>query len=658
MLVFRWKVSKKPIGAIVTVGVTIAVSILELLLIDRKYGLFSGGFGQSRVVKYPSELIEFGLGYGISQFLLALVIWWVAVRLTRKQFGWPTLLLFSVLMGGGLTLVLALQYQLHSFFSDAVSFALLKQLGGGSLLDALLFGLSEVGVALMAIVGGVLLTWMIWRFLKQRFPVVSNLDTPRNLVSKRSFQLAVLLFLTFAAVVPRLGDNTAYGLSRPIVWKTMISALDAFTDFDGDGYGLFGILYDNSPFDAKRHPYAFNVTGNKIDVDSLASNLLIEDVPAPRVQTKLPMGASNLVFVVMESTRGDTLGKRIDGKVVAPNLEALAASGSAAVPSFSHVGFTVNSLKSMFSGQLEPKNGDPSLFRDLKLSGYQIGIISGQPESFGDISATLQMRENANFFVDAETLKENRAFSFAAKGSLLVDEKFLLEAFDQEYGLAEKWKQPVFLYFNFQSPHFPYDHPGVAARILNNPIPRESISSKNQDWLARTYWNAVSNSDYWLGELVVRLKKIGVWESTILFVSGDHGEELFEGGFLGHGHMINQYQSQTFLVASRPGVIPRRAISLSDYRNIVLDALAGRPPQENLRPAFMYIGSLEKPTQIGIADGSTRMTTLRFDTREVCFIEQKICRSYNLVSGEDRLRVDSLVQRWVSELWAVRKKNQ
>lgn len=646
---------KKHYPLIVTFTVTISISILELLLVDRKYGVFSGGFGQSRAIKQPSELIEFYLGYGFSQFLLMLALWWIAVRLTRKQHGWPTIFVFSVQMGV-FTLILALQYQVHSYFSDALSFALLKQLGGGSLLDALLFGLTEVGVALLTISGGAWITWMTWRFLRRRFPITSNANPP--IYPNATLLIATFLFLAFALISPRLGNNVAYGLNRCFTWKTVVNMLDTFTDFDGDGYGLFGILYDDAPFDETRHPYAFKVTGNKIDVDGLASDLSIENIPSARPLTKLGTHLPNIVFVVMESSRSDTLGKRINGKVVAPNLEALAASGSAAITSFSPVGFTVNSLKTMFSGQLEPKNGDPSLFLDLKQSGYHIGVISGQPESFGDISSTLQMSKSANVFIDAETLKDMRAFSYAAKGSLLVDEKILLDSFDLEYGSADKWKQPVFLYINFQSPHFPYDHPGVKRHILNNPIPRENISSKNQDWVSKTYWNAVSSADYWLGELIVRLKKVGVLENTILLVSGDHGEELFEGGFLGHGHVINQYQSQTFLVSNRPTVVPHRTISLIDYRNIILDALAGQHYSEPVRPAFMYIGSLTKPTQIGIADGGTgEMTTFRFDTKETCFIEQKVCEPYHRLESEHRQRCNALVQRWVSELLNLQHKS-
>lgn len=143
------------------------------------------------------------------------------------------------------------------------------------------------------------------------------------------------------------------------------------------------------------------------------------------------------------------------------------------------------------------------------------------------------MRKNSDVYVDAETLKDKRAFNFAAKGSLLIDERFLLDAFDREFGSRDKWNQPVFLYFNFQSPHFPYDHPGVAAQVAGAPIPREEINKANQDKVVRTYWNAVANSDAWLGKLMNRLKEIGVWDDTLLLVLGDHGEELFEEASLG-----------------------------------------------------------------------------------------------------------------------------
>ena len=88
------------------------------------------------------------------------------------------------------------------------------------------------------------------------------------------------------------------------------------------------------------------------------------------------------------------------------------------------------------------------------------GTTSGCPSA-----ETVAMRANADVHVDAETLRDKRAFDFAAQGSLLVDESHLLAAFDLTLW-REDWRaRPYMAYFNFQSGHFPYDHPGVERRL-------------------------------------------------------------------------------------------------------------------------------------------------------------------------------------------------
>ncbi len=80
------------------------------------------------------------------------------------------------------------------------------------------------------------------------------------------------------------------------------------------------------------------------------------------------------------------------------------------------------------------------------------------------------MREVADRFVDAETLKDQRAFSFAAQGSLLIDEDIVLDRFDAALGDAAAWEKPQFVYLNFQTPHFPYHHDAVPHRSAKPPL--------------------------------------------------------------------------------------------------------------------------------------------------------------------------------------------
>ena len=389
--------------------------------------------------------------------------------------------------------------------------------------------------------------------------------------------------------------------------------------------------------------------GDGIDQDGLAGDFTAPPAPPPYRAPPLPARPRHLVLVVLESTRGDVIGMRVNGRPVAPNLEALAAAGSRVDTAYSHVGFTTESLKSLFTGRLAPPNPSPSLFRDLKAAGYRIGVFSGQPEGFGDIDATVGERASADVFIDAATLKDQRASAFAAQGSLLVDEGKLLAAFDRTMGAPAGWARPTFAYFNFQSAHFPYHHDGMTDLVDPHPLPRGDIAVGNRARVESTYWNAVAYADMRLGELVARMKRLGVWDDTLLVVTADHGESLFDDGFLGHGHRINRQQTHIPLVLSQPGVRIDAPIGLSGYRALILDLLAGRPaPRPS--PVFQYIGSLDRPAQIGLVEGG-RWTVYDFDTGDVRFAPDGPAHRYAALPPSARARADRLIRAWEAERW-------
>ena len=96
--------------------------------------------------------------------------------------------------------------------------------------------------------------------------------------------------------------------------------------------------------------------------------------PGPRARSS-PGRRPNVILIVLESTRADAIGRRVDGRPLTPVLDALAARGSAARRAYSHVGFTTDSLQSLFSGTAGARRRPPVAgprFPRQRLSGRHL----------------------------------------------------------------------------------------------------------------------------------------------------------------------------------------------------------------------------------------------------------------------------------------------
>jgi hypothetical protein len=634
------------------IALAFAVTLaLELALVERKYGVFAGGFGAPHVIDRPGEWGLFLLALLPAHALLIGLLWLAIRALHRKRRDSPVFLLnFLFFAVGGLVAALIAKFEALSYFSDALGFELIKNLGGGSLADAALFVASDAALVLLGTAGAVAVWWLALRLARRRLP--ERMAMPalkwRHLLWPG---LALPLLLYAAEGAP----DARYALARFTAPGLALQGLSRASDFDRDGYSWFTAQRDSAPFDASRHPFVLDIPNNGIDEDGYGGDFRFSGGAASFPTPALPH-RRHVVIVVLESTRGDVIGRVVDGKPLTPVMNALARDGSYAKEAYSHVGFTTESLKSLFSGTLAPRAGTPSLFSDFKANGYRIGVFSGQPESFGDISETVGMKANADIFADAETLKAERAFSFAAKGSLLVDGSKLLRAFEGAFGDPAGWRRPTFVYVNFQEAHFPYAHPGMPRVLPGEPIPRREISPANRAWVERTYWNAVAYDDALVGALVARLKRLGVWEDTLLLVTADHGESLFDDAFLGHGHVINRQQTQIPLILSAKGVAIGKPIGLTDYRALILRTLGAKVP-ERRGPVFQHVSALAAPVAIGLVAKGPVWTTFQLETEEVRFSDTgRRVRYSDLKPGSaEKARADAVIDEWNRQRWMARR---
>jgi hypothetical protein len=633
-------------------GVMLVATIFELLLAERKYALFGGGFGMSQALDTPLEIGAFVAGLLLCQLVVFLLLYRGLRRLHRKRPDSPLFHFnFLFLVGGGWLAILVAKYEALAFFSDAMSFQIVRNLGGGSLTDALLYSLSEAG--LMLIGGGLALVFYaaVRFFFRRRWREAAVL--PDYWRPTRRQWLALLLATPMVLFVVNRVDDARAALSRFNSVTAVSFVLEEATDFDRDGYSLFSYPIDGQPFDGNRYPYALDIPGDGIDQDGLAGDFQFSGTaPQPQLPVIPAAHRPNVILIVLESTRSDMIGSRLDGRSITPTLDALAAHGSVAPRAYSHVGFTTASLQSLFTGTLAPVDDRQSLVRDFLANGYEVGTFSGQAEDFGNTANLVGLRRG-QIFVDGTQLKDQRSGAFAAQGSLIIDGKVVLREFDNRLGNPAAWQRPHFLYFNLQSAHFPYFFPGMDQVLPGTPIARGDINAGNRDHVTQTYRNAVAYDDRLIGMLVERLRRLGVLDNTILVVTADHGESLFDDGFLGHGHMLNEQQTRIPFIISAPGVAMPPVIGLDDMRALILRAAGAEVAPPSGQPIFQFLGTLDRPGAIGTIAANGHRLVFDFFQETLRDSATGQSRRYaDLAPGsQEKSAADALLNEWARQRW-------
>jgi len=636
----------------------ILVQCMESILLQGKYSLFTGGFLQPYSFRsFPDRMLFLVLSFWMNLLLLGIVgqFWfWLADRLRlRRTIAAYNFLFFSVVVFG---FWLAFKFKVLTYFSDTLDFVVAKNLAGGSLAGAFRYVADESMIFLASLLAAAVVYWVGLALLRRRSSggESSSYRPPRL---RLRYLLPLLLIITVSLVgwISR-SPQLRYGLGKTVAYSLVSRTLDRLSDFDGDGHGLFRFPPDIDNFNAQVYPGALDVPDNGLDEDGYGGDFHLTEAPLDRLVELAPEPGMHILLVVLESARADLIGKRWNGRLVAPNITRMAAEGSRIEYAYSHTGYTVTSLLALFNRSLFSGGERIRLLDYLEKAGYRISILSGQDESFGQVASLTGMKDKAHFYFDARVAIEDRVFPSKDPGSLRLSEARVVQAFRQRLEQVD-WSKPNFFYVNFQAAHFPYSHPGMPMILIDRPIPRKEIRPENRERVQATYWNAIAVADDAVGELISALEEKGVYRDTLVVILGDHGESLFDNGHLGHGFELNEIQTRIPLIVNRKGVGVGRALGQLDIAELVLALATGRFDaerwQDDEKPVFQLVGSLNKPILIGTVRYGEVRTLLNLGVGKVFFSDRK-----KWMSIEDALsdpvvapRTRRLIHLWEAERW-------
>lgn len=333
--------------------------------------------------------------------------------------------------------------------------------------------------------------------------------------------------------------------------------------------------------------------------------------PAP-VERGLPSGGPlpHVVLIVLESFRFEAI------ETMMPRLNAWGAGGLRMARHYAGSNRSEFGLFSLLYGQ----NGlryqgtlragvAPQLCASLQELGYQRHYAAGAGTNWAGMQAFLNER---NF----ESLEIDLADTWPTRDARILE------------NVAARLKSatgPQFIMTFLMSTHYDFQYPPefeihkpVAVNLSANVRNASHLRNRRESILNR-YRNAAGYLDALLADLLAKIDPA----NTIVVVTGDHGESIFDDGVLSHSSRLSEIQLRVPMLIVGPGIPARtlaRATSHVDLPATILHAITGTDRVLPATAGRSLLGEIEDdrillfqvrapsaPTELLFIDGQERL---------------------------------------------------
>lgn len=303
--------------------------------------------------------------------------------------------------------------------------------------------------------------------------------------------------------------------------------------------------------------------------------------------------AQNLIQIVMDTARSDLFapfGARPplrDGAV-----SRLATGAVSFTRAYSNASWTLPATATLLTGRYHF-----TFLNQRKLAQTEHGRI---PDAVPLLSEHLLARGFATAaFVDNPIISEPYGFrrgweryvNYAVDGNQVGAKRLLADALAwvERQSRGRRW----FLYLHLNDPHAPYrfregftppfvdgDYRGKVGRLFRLDAKDFAepgrFDEADRRQVQGLYYGQVASMDHALGEFLARLAQSRVLDRSLVVLSNDHGEELFDHGGLDHGHTLYDELLRTplvFRLPRRAALAPARIANLVELVDVAPTAL-------------------------------------------------------------------------------------
>lgn len=316
-------------------------------------------------------------------------------------------------------------------------------------------------------------------------------------------------------------------------------------------------------------------------------------------------GAPNVLLIVLDTIRSWNLSVYGYGRRTTPELESWMSDGLRFTHALSTTSWTLPSHATMFTGRwphelsadwLTPLDRThPTLAELLASEGYaSAGFVAnttyasyesglgrgfGHYEDYPVTSAQIMLSSGLGRYLAGSRFMRRKLLRVSAED---INREFLGWLDGRERG------RPFFVFLNYLDAHGPYQPPSPYDTLFSEPGSSVYIENLREDTPAREwtpvarqaavdkYDESIAYLDAQLGRLFAELKRRGLWDSTLVIVTSDHGEEFGERNVFYHGNSLYRASLEVPLLMRLPGQVPSGAevatpVSLRDLAATILD---------------------------------------------------------------------------------------
>jgi arylsulfatase A-like enzyme len=267
---------------------------------------------------------------------------------------------------------------------------------------------------------------------------------------------------------------------------------------------------------------------------------------------------------LIDTLRADHLGCYGYPKPTSPHIDAFAKEATLFVHPVAQSSWTRASIASIFTGLRPLEHG--TIGRDDSLSPEAVTLAELLRESGYD---TLGLTTNGNVAPSVAFDQGFRTYELIGPAAGEIPAASIDLSQQAFTWLAQiEAQRPLFLFLHTVAPHGPYTPPQpfrdqFAAHVTDTSIgagkmlkdlhaSRIPNPSSLRDDLIALYDAEIASDDARFGGLVAELKRLDLYDSAMIIVVSDHGEEFADHGWWEHGRTLFEEQLRVPLIIKFP----------------------------------------------------------------------------------------------------------